>query len=359
MLFVTNDNNNTDYEKIKINPYNTNNKLITPDDVNKILFNNGIQYKINDLQHYILAFSHKSYCKKKSSEQKEDIEIAERPDNVLDLMEESNERLEFLGDSIISSVIADYLYKRYYNQDEGFLTRLRTKLVNGTSLGNFAKLIGLTDYVLISRHVEERCNGRDNLRILEDCFESFIGAVYLDFNNMELKDIIDINKGYNTTTTTQIFNYIDELKSKSKTKKDKLYLQEIENKLTEFNNIINNNNHLYKGFGYKVCQQLIINIIETHIDFTELILKDTNYKDRLLRYFQQNFQITPKYKEEENEGPPHCRIFTMSVSDLNDKVIGIGKGKSKKKAEQKASRNALIYFGEINDNLNEDNSDSD
>ena len=346
-------------EKIKINPYNSNNKLITPEDVNKILFNCGIHFKINNIEPYLLAFSHKSYCKKNEIEQKEEIEIAEKPNDSIELMSESNERLEFLGDSIISSVIADYLYKRYTNQDEGFLTRLRTKLVNGTSLGNFAKLIGLTDFMLISRHVEERCNGRDNLRILEDCFESFIGAVYLDFNKITLIDLIksQINKDNNQ----QVFNYLTELQNKTKTKKDKFYLQEIENKLNELTKLSNITNHLNmnQGLGYHICQKLIINIIETHVDFMELILKDTNYKDRLLRYYQQNYQTTPKYKEEETEGPPHKRIFTMSVSDLNGKVIGIGKGKSKKKAEQKASKNALIYFGEIENVIDNTDSDSD
>lgn len=342
-----------DNEKIRINPYNLNNKLITPEDVNKILLNCGIESKINNIEPYILAFSHKSYCKKNEIEQKEEIEIADKPNESLELMTYSNERLEFLGDSIISSVIADYLYKRYTNQDEGFLTRLRTKLVNGISLGNFAKLIGLTEFMLISRHVEERCNGRDNLRILEDCFESFIGAVYLDFNQIKFDDLIQSKLNDNQ----RIFNYLTELKKKSKTKKDKIYLEEIEKKLKELTDI--SNFDINQNLGYHTCQKLIVNIIETHVDFMELILKDTNYKDRLLRYFQQNYQTTPKYKEEETEGPPHNRIFTMSVSDLNGKIIGLGKGKSKKKAEQKASKNALIYVGEIENTTDDDDKESD
>ena len=59
------------------------------------------------------------------------------------------------------------------------MTKLRTKIVCGETLGKLAKDIGLGEYLLISRHVEERCNGRESTRILEDVFESFIGALFL------------------------------------------------------------------------------------------------------------------------------------------------------------------------------------
>ena len=76
----------------------------------------------------------------------------------------------------------------------------------------------------------------------------------------------------------------------------------------------------------------IINVIESHIDFSELILKDYNYKDQLLRYFQQKYQQTPKYKEVLVEGPPHDRIFTMAVIDTSGMIISEGTERSKKKS---------------------------
>ena len=73
--------------------------------------------------------------KKPEDIQNEDVELVEKPEGCLELQDKDNERLEFLGDSIISAVVANYLYDRFWDQDEGFMTRLRTKLVNGESLG--------------------------------------------------------------------------------------------------------------------------------------------------------------------------------------------------------------------------------
>lgn len=92
---------------------------------------------------------------------------------------ESNERLEFLGDAVLGMVIGEYLYHRFHDKDEGFLTRTRAKLVNGTILARYAKKIGLDQLVLISKNMEE-ANGRNNATILADAFEAVIGALYLD-----------------------------------------------------------------------------------------------------------------------------------------------------------------------------------
>jgi dsRNA-specific ribonuclease len=326
--------------KIKINPYNCNNKLITSEDVNKFLLDRGITDNINNIDFYTLAFCHKSYVKKVNNDN--DVEIAEKPEGSLELQEESNERMEFLGDSIISAVIAKYLFERFPGQDEGFLTRIRTKLVNGKSLANFATLIDLSQYLLISRHVEERCNGRENTRILEDAFESFIGALFLDFNEIELCDYINNNTTNNLNVVKQ--NLIDLEKKITNRNHKKQILKSIQD-IDKFTKI--NNSSDLSGPGFQICQNFIIDLIESHIDFSELILKDTNYKDQLLRFFQHNYQITPKYKEESIDGPPHKRYFTMSVSTPEGNVIGTGKGKSKKQAEQNASKYALVYLGQL------------
>merc|ERR1711935_614919 len=138
----------------------------------------------SNIKIYQQSFFHKSYIKKENNlnNKGERVELVECPSDCLELQIESNERLEFLGDSILGSTVAGYLYERFPDENEGFMTRLRTKLVNGEMLGKLAKKIDLSGFMIISRHVEERCNGRDNLRILEDVFESFIGALYLDFN---------------------------------------------------------------------------------------------------------------------------------------------------------------------------------
>ena len=73
-----------------------------------------------------------------------------------------------------------------------------------------------------------------------------------------------------------------------------------------------------------------------------MIRIDNNYKDQLLRYFQQKFQEVPKYIEISCEGPPHDRKFTMGVMNSKNKIIGQASETTKKKAEQKASRQALL-----------------
>ena len=80
------------------------------------------------------------------------------------------------------------------------------------------------------------------------------------------------------------------------------------------------------------------------IDFEELVMTEENHKEILLQYYQKQFKITPKYLELGIEGPPHNRIFTMGVLDNSGDIISRGVAKSKKEAEQIASKKALEYF---------------
>lgn len=89
----------------------------------------------------------------------------------------NNERLEYLGDSILGFVIADYLYRKYTDRPEGFLTLTRSKLVNGKSLAH------LCDNMQISNLIRsEFKNGIIPQKIKEDALEAFVGAVFLDSN---------------------------------------------------------------------------------------------------------------------------------------------------------------------------------
>ena len=88
----------------------------------------------------------------------------------------NNERLEFLGDAILSSIVADILYHKYPNKQEGFLTTLRSKLVRRDTLNKLAAQIGLDKLVLFSGRVSSAHNSYMN----GNAFEAFIGAIYLD-----------------------------------------------------------------------------------------------------------------------------------------------------------------------------------
>ena len=91
----------------------------------------------------------------------------------------SNERLEFLGDSVLSLVTSSYLFGLFSEQPEGDLTKLRADLVCTRSLSHFARKIHLGDYVLLGNG-QEHVGGRDQDKILEDAFEALLAAIYLD-----------------------------------------------------------------------------------------------------------------------------------------------------------------------------------
>ena len=90
-----------------------------------------------------------------------------------------NERLEFLGDSVISLAITDYIYRRCRDNNEGDLAKMRAHLVSSNLLFKVAKTIGLGSHILLGRG-EEKNQGRRNSKIVSSSFEALIGAMYLD-----------------------------------------------------------------------------------------------------------------------------------------------------------------------------------
>jgi ribonuclease-3 len=90
-----------------------------------------------------------------------------------------NERLEFLGDSVIGMVITDYIYRRCRDNNEGDLAKMRAHLVSSNLLFKVAKTIGLGSHILLGRG-EEKNQGRRNPKIVSSTFEALIGAMYLD-----------------------------------------------------------------------------------------------------------------------------------------------------------------------------------
>ena len=91
----------------------------------------------------------------------------------------SNERLEFLGDSVLGMLVAEYLYRNFPNRPEGELTRMRADMVCETTLANAANRIGLGNHLLLG-HGEEQGGGRSRDSILADAMESVIAACFLD-----------------------------------------------------------------------------------------------------------------------------------------------------------------------------------
>lgn len=108
------------------------------------------------------ALIHKSYANEKDMEQSSD-----------------NERLEFLGDSVLGLIISHMLYNEYPREDEGVLTRYKSQLVSGETLARIAKELGIGDYILLGKG-EEASGGRKHVSNLMCALEAIIGAIFLD-----------------------------------------------------------------------------------------------------------------------------------------------------------------------------------
>ena len=282
----------------KIYPvYNENNSYINKDIIQAILQRGNITKEITNIDIWQKAFIHKSYCKHNDFKKNEkffgsidSINISDYK-NIIPLQEDTNEVLEWLGDGVLQSVVAIYLYKRFKTQREGFLTKIRSKLVKTESLAKLALHLNFDKYLIISKHIEIICNGRKNSRILEDSFEAFIGAMMTDFGAKN------------------------------------------------------------EAEGFNICNTFIMNIIEQKIDITELIINDDNFKDQLMRFYQKNFNGKfPIYEQKTiiqtvNDNGIINKKFHMFVRDTDSTIIGEGIARSKKEAEQKAAKSALMHFG--------------
>ena len=302
----------TSEDTITLDPWNSKNHLLTTDDVYEIFDRVGFKdarkhITINNLKFYQTAFVHSSYVKKcifnqLNKDGNKTIEMTEQPSDSLDLFEEHQdyENQEFLGDRVLDFAIAFYIYRKYPNTDQGFKTVLKTKLVKKNQLAKFAKFLGLPKHLIISKQVEEKTeDGRNNIRILEDCMEAFICAIFLDQNQTK-------------------------------------YYSEVVNNVGGLRLI---------GPGWAIANAFIETLIENTVDFEEMLSKEENYKEQLLQYYQREFKLTPEYVSISVVGPPNRRIFTQGVLDKFGNIIGRGVGKKKTEAEQKASLNALQYFG--------------
>jgi dsRNA-specific ribonuclease len=237
-------------EGLIFNPYNPNNVEITLSQVQSILTKYRIPGKVSNLNLYKRAFVHKSYTKRPQLYNiQENITITEQPIDCLPLHTKSNERLEFLGDGVLECITKYYLYRRFPKENEGFMTEKKIALVKNESIGKLALEMGLHKYYIISKHAEEK-KTRTNLKKLGCLFESFLGALFLDFNKIEIKD----EEGWfqNTFVT---------------------------------------------GPGFQMAQIFVENIFEKHVDWMKLIQDDDNYKNILQVKIQKEFKDTPHYLE--------------------------------------------------------------
>ena len=314
------------------NPYNPINKEITNNTIQNILTKYGINHKITNFALYRRAFIHKSYTKRPFLEnQSLNITILEKPLNALPLSSKSNERLEFLGDGVLECITKYYLYRRFPKADEGFMTEKKIALVKNEHIGKLAYDMQLHNYYIISKHAEEK-KTRTNLKKLGCLFEAFLGALFLDFNHVTVKD------------------------------EDKWFEQ-----------------LFVTGPGFQMAQIFIEKIFDLHVDWAKLLKTDDNYKNQLQVKIQKEFKVTPEYIEishdlengynmgvylclgqsiwetNQNNALPFSQfnsfINIQNYIESNEKVLillGSGLHKIKKKAEQIACE---YFINLLNNNL--------
>ena len=127
--------------------------------------------KVKSMELYQRAFTHKSALKRYSG------------------LTGSYETLEFMGDSVLGFIITRYLITRFPDEQEGFLTKARTKMVRGKTLCEISKLMGLDKLILMDEK-GERNGWNTNEHIMEDVFEALVGAIYLDLGMVHTKQFI-------------------------------------------------------------------------------------------------------------------------------------------------------------------------
>ena len=274
--------------------YNEYNEEVSIEFVENILNKYGVKHKISDENLIKNAFVSKTYSKEyyikgynkygngniafKKAFNLITKNIKDNDKKCIELYDISNERLEWFGDAKLSEIISPYLEHRYPNEDEGFLTKIRSKLIRKQTLAELGMKLGLNKYILMAKQIEVYEECRTSVDLTEDCFEALIGSLSKEFKQ-----------------------------------------QKCEYKLTQF----------------------LINLYEEEIDFVNIIVTDDNYKTKLMEYYHKIVNKTPYYQEEDND-ENLCKVNVYEP--VNKQIIGHGTNKIKKKAEQIAARNALIYL---------------
>lgn len=134
----------------------------------------AVGYRFADAEKLTLALTHSSYSNEMKSR---------------DIIMECNERLEFLGDSVLSYITSGYLYSEFPDLPEGDLSRIRAGAVCEKTLYRLADAIGLGNYLMLG-HGEEHTNGRKRPSILADAFEALLAAIYLDGGIEPVKEFL-------------------------------------------------------------------------------------------------------------------------------------------------------------------------
>ncbi len=226
-----------------------------------------VGHAYRDESYLLTALTHSSFANESRAKKKE---------------AESNERLEFLGDSVLSIVVSSYIFEHLSALPEGELSKIRAYAVCEDALFLYASKIGLGEYLALGRG-EEKTDGRHRKSILADATEALIASIYLD--SLSSLDAV-------------------------------------------------------KDFVMEIARPRIDEIIATLKKGGS-----KNYKGSLQQLVQNSRGDKLEYESVSESGPDHDKTFTIRVK-LNSNEIGVGVGRTKQEAEQAAAKEALMLFGE-------------
>lgn len=282
-----------------LNPVNKN---IYASDINDILKKYNLEYNINNVELFQTAMTHPSYCEITDlqhpkffktyfgiQDKSKTIVPIESVTSAIPLQKTSYQLLEYFGDSVIRLSLAEYIMDRYHTCNEGVMTEIRIVLENGETLANLCKIIGLNEYVLLGRIYELTGARNYNDEILEDIFEAFIGALFLDTKSRNIN-------------------------------------------------------------SYEFCKRFIINIVENEIDIAYKLHYEKNFKEILNQFYHKmKWTNGPKYQIIDMNEKNNSKQYVIGLlSPDHQKVICQAKHEIKKKAEQEAAKLFLYQYGELN-----------
>jgi len=265
---------------------NNKNKQLTYDAVNNIFKKYNINFQIrNNIYIFTQALTHKSFSINDKNYFKLKEEYLKTHKNIIFVKNSNYEQLEFLGDAIIKPIISIYLVDRYPYEGEGFLSTLRTKIESTNTLSHFFKCLGLQEYILLSS-IEEQNNGRDNIKILEDCFEAFIGALYIysTKNNIMYGTIMNIIQKLVNILIESELNLCELIQLKDYKGELNMYCHKNKIKLPEY--ITNKIDHCIKKYdgiysSEKEMYEYSVSVIVNDISYgpcNDIILKEAQQK---------------------------------------------------------------------------------
>lgn len=308
----------------------------------------GGWFKINNIKLIQKAFIHKSFWNNSNTFDESDAcsNMNLNKDDYGDY-----EKLELLGDKAIDLITLDYIIKQFPDKEVGFLTELKSNIVRKPSLANLGEQLGFKKYILFSSHIDRITNsnknsGRENKRFLEDIFESFIGALYIDqdLNKEVIKPFLlgvykkHIDLDY---IVKNEINYKSALLKFFHTQKyghpkytDLYFLGPPTNRL--FVSVILIEKSVFFNEERKVNQE-ILNILTYK---TNIFLEYLNNPNLLNDISYQQDQV-----DLNNKNP-----YDFLLDKLQDNkyiFVGLGQGDKKQQAEKMASKDCLINFKQL------------